>query len=252
MRVITEALLRSEFKKLNTATEYCVNKNCIVTPSARAYLKDKKIQLIFSDDDLHIPKDSSKTKIDLKYKKIEHGYICHTTGADIETKREHTTQIFANRLVTKDHPRIVLRGKLDSLQSEILEVQIIAEHQKCTKLLEDLEEVLSFTRNILRAEVLEEELGDLEVIGLREEEIRKMSHNPKKHFGVEHILPHYKQGELTVRLNSLRSSAREVELQAIKSFRVGSEIQRLDIIRALNRLSSCIYIMMLKNHAKLY
>lgn len=251
MKLITEALLRTEFKKLNNLTEYYVEKNCIVTPSARAYLKDRKIQLVYKKK-LQTDVATSKNEVNLEYKKTEHGYVCNVTGEHIKVKPEHMTQVFANRLVTKDHPRIVLRGKLDSLQSKILEIQITAENKKCTKLLEELEEALNFTRNILRAEVLEEELVKIELIGLNEEEIRKMSHNPKKYFGIEHILPHYKQGELTIKLNSLRSSVREVELQAIKSFRLGNEIQRLDIIRALNRLSSCIYIMMLKNHAKLY
>ncbi|MBN4050749.1 MAG: cobalamin adenosyltransferase [Alkaliphilus sp.] len=251
MRLITEALLRSEFKKLNNLSEYHVDKNCIVTPSARAYLKDRKIMLVFRESK-SLDSKKEEIKSNSGYVSIQHGYVCNDTGEHIKVKPEHMTQVFANRLVTKDHPRIVLRGKLDSLQSKILEVQIIAEKKKCTKLLEELEEGLNFTRNILRAEVLEEELAEIELIGLNEEEIRKMSHNPKKHFGIEHILPHYKQGELTIRLNSLRSSVREVELQAIKSFRIGNEIQRLDIIRALNRLSSCIYIMMLKNHAKLY
>lgn len=251
MKLITEALLRTEFKKLNNLTEYYVEKNCIVTPSARAYLKDRKIQLVYKKK-LQTDVATSKNEVNLEYKKTEHGYVCNVTGEHIKVKPEYMTQVFANRLVTKDHPRIVLRGKLDSLQSKILEIQITAENKKCTKLLEELEEALNFTRNILRAEVLEEELVKIELIGLNEEEIRKMSHNPKKYFGIEHILPHYKQGELTIKLNSLRSSVREVELQAIKSFRLGNEIQRLDIIRALNRLSSCIYIMMLKNHAKLY
>ena len=75
------------------------------------------------------------------------------------------------------------------------------------------------------------------MFGLLEEDIRKMSHNPKKHIGVAHILPDYKMGEILIGLNAIRSGAREVELSSIP-------LNRKDITKSLNRLSSAVYVMM--------
>ncbi|WDU82155.1 hypothetical protein [Caloramator sp. Dgby_cultured_2] len=89
------------------------------------------------------------------------------------------THLYGNRLVLKDHPRIILRGKLDTLQAKILEVQVAASKNKMEKLVEDLDEILKFVRSILRAEVLEEKLEDMKLLGLDEEQLREMSQNPK-------------------------------------------------------------------------
>jgi ethanolamine utilization cobalamin adenosyltransferase len=47
-------------------------------------------------------------------------------------------------------------------------------------------------------------------------------------------------------LNKLRTLIREVEITAVDAFVSELEIQKIDLLRALNRLSSAIYIMMLK------
>ncbi|MPN32240.1 hypothetical protein SDC9_179716 [bioreactor metagenome] len=156
------------------------------------------------------------------------------------------TQLYGNRLVYKDHPRIMLRGMLDSLQAQLLELQLKASAGKAEKLVEELEEVLQYIRNILKCEVLEEEFPKINLLGLNEDELREWSHNPMKHFNMKHVLPNYNMGELVLGLNALRSSSREVELGAIKAFKTEDGVVRTDLLKALNRLSSCLYIMMLK------
>lgn len=64
-----------------------------------------------------------------------------------------------------------------------------------------------------------------------------MSHHPKEYLGIDHILPDYKMGEILIGLNAIRSCAREAELSGIP-------LEREDIIKALNRLSSAVYVMM--------
>ena len=111
------------------------------------------------------------------------------------------TQLYGNELVLKNHSNIIFRGKLDSLQSKILEIQVMANKNNEKKLVEELQEVLNFARDILKAEVLNEEFEDIALFGLSEKEIRAISHNPKKHLGVEHVLPNYEMGEIVVGLN---------------------------------------------------
>ncbi|QEK12643.1 cobalamin adenosyltransferase [Crassaminicella thermophila] len=251
MKVLTEATLRAEFKNI-IPSRYYVDAEALITPSARQYLKDKNVELIVKNKERKEEKIENDNKpSNSSNDKITPIYVSYYSGGTFEKKPEYMTQIYGNKLVYKDNNRIIFRGKLDSFQSQILELQVYVHSKKIDKLIKELDEILNFTRKILRAEVLNEELNEMRVLELDEQQLRDMSHNPKKYFGIDHILPNYKMGGIIIKLNSLRSSVREVEISAIKAFRK-EEIQRLDIIKALNRLSSAIYIMMCKFKAGLY
>ncbi|ABR46494.1 cobalamin adenosyltransferase [Alkaliphilus metalliredigens QYMF] len=248
MKVLTETSLRMEFKNKFPKT-YSINSGILVTPSAKQYLKEKRIELIVEEEqDLEKQEVVSTDPKEVNQKQKQQvlpKYKCYFSGGFFESKPEHMTQLHGNFLVNKDHPRIVLRGKLDSFQAQILEVQVILNNRKEKKLLADLSEVLTFVRSILRAEVLEEPFNQCEILGLGEAELRKMSHNPEQFFDVNHFLPDYSMGTVLIKLNSLRSAAREVEIVGVKAFTgANGDIKRVDMIQALNRLSSCLYIMM--------
>ena len=228
MSLLTEIELRKQLRNTDIK-EYEVEKGVIITPSAKQYLQDKNIKLVIVDI--------------LGAKKQEKPLI----NKEEEGKPEHMTQLYGNKLVPKDHRRIEFRGKLDSLQSKILEVQVISIKLQNEAVAKELEEILCFVRNILRAEVLEEKLPEFWLIGMSENDLREVSHNPKKHFNMDHFIPSYKMGEIVIALNSIRSNIREVEICSFKAFKdIDGEITRSDIIRYLNRLSSCLYVMMLK------
>jgi len=244
MSLLTESELRRQLKNTDIK-EFEVVKGVIITPSAKQYLHDKNIKLVIVDTlgvnkqcDSKIEKED-EGKIFPKYKCLQGGYL--------EEKPEHLTQLYGNKLVPKDHPRIEFRGRVDSLQSKILETQVLALKLKNEGVAKDLEEILTFVRNILRAEVLEENLPEFSLLGMSENDLREMSHNPKKYFNMDHFMPSYKMGEIVVALNSIRSNTREVEIYGFKAFKnIDGEITRNDIMRYLNRLSSCLYIMMFK------
>lgn len=206
----------------------------MITPSARQYLKDRKIELVFEEE--RGEKEEQKPA----------GYIFAEAGCPMDEKPEYMTQLYGKRLVYKNHPRIILRGAIDSLQSRILLLQAEAAEEKKDKLVDELEEVLQYVRNIMRCEVLEEEFAAIKLLGLEDEELRRQSHNPPKFFGMKHILPDHGMGRLALLLNALRSNVREVEACAVAAFRKEEGMEREDLVKALNRLSSCIYIMMLK------
>ena len=48
-----------------------------------------------------------------------------------ERKQEHTTHLLGAAVVIKTHPRIELRGRLDSLNAAIIRVQIQAREAGC-------------------------------------------------------------------------------------------------------------------------
>lgn len=248
MGVLTESELRAQLKN-KKLDKYVVTPEVLITPSARQYLKDRNIELVVEEK---IEEVKEEPKGEIKDNRMLPKYKCTYSGGFFEKKPEYMTQLYGNKLVYKDHPRIILRGRIDSLEAKILEVQILAVQLKAEKLLKDLQEILQFVRNILRAEVLEEKLPELKLLGLNDGELREMSHHPNKYFNIGHIIPGYEMGEMVIALNSIRSMVRETEIQALRAFKKDDGIEREDIILAFNRLSSCMYILMIKFLAGLY
>lgn len=245
MSVITESEIRTRLKgkDVKEIKELKVLKGEIVTPSAKSFLSDNNIQLKYVDSEEEI-KETEEKKVVIK----EHNYKFKTIyGGYLEEKPEHMTHLYGNVLVFKDHKRIIFRGKIDSLESKILETQITCSKLGMIKLVNDLQEVLDFVRNVLRCEVLNEKLQEVNLQGMTAEELREKSHNPQKYFGIGHFFPDHTMGEVVIALNSCRSLTRETELIAFSTFKNEyGDVEREDLIRGLNRLSSLFWIMMFK------
>jgi len=112
---------------------------------------------------------------------------------------------------------------------------------------DDLQVIVEFVRRLLRHEITGNEVADFNLLGLDADGLRERSHNPKKYFGHSHMLVSYKMGPLCIALNTLRAMVRETELSAAIAFKeADGKVGRDDIIRALNRLSSLLYILMFK------
>ena len=158
-------------------------------------------------------------------------------------KPEPMTHLNGDTLVPKTHPRIFLRGKLDSLESTLILCQL-----QLPALTQPLGELLAQTRRILRCEVLEEPLKEVRLLGLTEEELRRRSHIPQEYYGVPHFMPEATDGETIAHLNRLRCQVRETELAAAAAFPEG---QREDLLQALNRMSSAVYLLMIQQKQKL-
>lgn len=223
---------------LSERGEFHLGKDTILTPSARAYLTEKNITII--ERGVHPKKEVEVTDP----KKEE--YIT-SFGVVLDHKPEHMTHLRGNHLVFKDHPRIQLRGAIDSLESEIILVQIVAQKDNKPQLVDDLQEVIQFIRKLLQCELTEQPVEDFKLQGLNESEIREQSYHPSQYFGMKHFLPNVKYGEVTAHLNRLRTLTRKTEIIAFKAFRLSDGTMiRNDIIQAFNRLSSLFWIMMFK------
>lgn len=205
MKVLTEADLRTK-QISDQKKEYHIPSNVFVTPAAKEYLRDRKIKIV--------------------------------TDPGGCQKAEEMTHIKGDRLVKKDHPRIVLRGKLDSLQAKILllEARYLGQDRLC----EDLDHILAQSRAILAAEVKEVPLEEETLLGMDLDKIREMSHQVKTYFGMDHPVPKASMGLLAMELNLLRTQVREAELSAVQAFPEGDPYK---IVKHLNRLSSGVYIL---------
>ena len=247
MKLITEQDLRAEIGGRDLRT-YLVDRGTIVTPSARQYLGDRKIDLVIRDETPPPPRTETVFSPAPLAAAERRARFIGPDGGTFTEKPEHLTHLSGNRLVTKGHPRIALRGKMDSMQSKILELQVRAVEHGNRVLAEELEELLEFVRTLLSAEVTGRPVEECALLGLGLDEIRAMSHAPKKTFGKGHLRAHYSMGALCTGLNALRSEVREVELAAFRAFSGGDGgIDRQDILRALNRLSSAFYILIYRH-----
>lgn len=242
--VLTEERLRFLYKKDENIKEICLEKGTILTPSARQFLIDKDIKVVDKIVGKHNGVEEVK-KIGNEESKPKYKGVL---GELYVEKPEYMTQIYGNILVKKDDKRIIFRGVIDSFQSRWLVLMKELEEIKNTKLQKDLESVEKFIKNILVSEVIGEALVDIRVLEKSLDEIRDISHNPKKYFNREHLFGICSKDSYTViKLNEMRALSRELEIKGVEAFvKENGTIERRDILLALNRLSSAIYIMMLR------
>ncbi len=249
LKVITEAILRVELKASEPEVYY-IPEGKILSPAAREYLQQRKIK-ISKDKPPAVaePEEAPQTQsaaAPAKQAPAAAKYIDDETGAFFTEKPEHMTHLHGNVLVPKADARIQFRGKLDSLQAQIVLAQaIIHEEGGSIKLIDDLGDILGVLREMMRCDVLGEEFKNERIIGLNHAELRERSHDPMKFFNIQQmLLPDYTMGKHYALLNGLRTQIRETEVAANQAFRDGRKCTRPDIIEELNRLSSALHIMM--------
>lgn len=196
-----------------------------LTPAARDYLQGEKIQIL--------PAEQARIE---KYRLLTGGYI--------EEKPEHMTHLHSDVLVVKNHLRIRFRGAMDSLEAALLNCQQVT----CR---EEVGQILDLARRLIRCEVMDEPVGEFTLCGLTEQEQRNRSHFPQDYYGIAHFMPSVGDGAAVLALNTCRCAARNAELWAVDAFLDDEgSLKRMDIVRALNRMSSMLYILMIREKAK--
>ncbi len=194
-----------------------------LTPSARDWLRRERIEIL--------PAWQAKP---------EHYRL--KNGALLDEKPEHFTHLHGDILVCKTDPVIAFRGAMDTLEAELLLAQ-----QAAPPFRQQLAEVLSLARDIVRREVLCEPVRAEALCGLTERELRAHSHFPQEYYGQPHFMPEYTDGAALLQINRARCAARAAELAAARAFVTDDGCcEREDLLRALNRMSSMIYILMIR------
>ena len=161
------------------------------------------------------------------------------SGGFLEEKPEHMTHLYGDVLVEKSHPRIRFRGAMDTLEAELLLCQLDIPH-----LAQELGEILDLARYLLRCEVLGESVEERPLCGLDTKQLRERSHRPQDFYGQPHFMPSAGDGAAVLRLNRIRCAVRYTELMAVAALP-----EREDLLRALNRMSSFVYILMIRERS---
>ena len=101
------------------------------------------------------------------------------------------------------------------------------------------------------SDALGEPLGEQAIVGLSDEDLHRLSHQPLRYLDHDHLVPEASHGRDAALLNLLRTKVRETETVAAQVFITRSfEVLRPDILQALNRLSSTVYVMMILSVTK--
>ena len=218
-KAVQENIRNKEGKRV-----FYLGKGHQLTSDARDWLSQERIPIL--------PAESAKPD----------GYRLQN-GAVFQEKPEHMTHLNAEFLVEKTHPRIAFRGGMDSLEAALL---LAAAHCQ-GKIREELTEALAYARYLLGQEVLEEPIVCKALGGMDEKQLRERSHRPQDFYGKPHFMPEPQDGTEMLLVNLARCRAREAELLAVKAFQDADGLPtRPDLIRALNRLSSFLYLIMVE------
>lgn len=206
---------------------FYLGKGDLLTSDARDYLQSERIAIL--------PAQEAKKE---SYRLL--------SGGTVTEKPEHYTHLNGELLVPKTHPRIRFRGQVDTLEAAIL---LTAGHIPGQK--KALSDILSLARRLIRCDVLEEPVGQVVLDGLDEALARRQSHFPQEYFGIPHFMPEPEDTVQVLMLNWLRTLARQTELAAVEAFTDENGCPtRLDILQAANRLSSMLYILMLREKSQ--
>ena len=220
----TEDMVRQNLRNREGKRVFYLAKGDTLTPGARDWLSRERVEIL--------PAEMAKPDC---YRLL--------SGALLTEKPEHMTHLNGNVLVLKTHPRIRFRGKMDTLEGELLWCALQSDGQ----LRKDLEEILNLARLLIRCDVLEEDVPERKLCGLTAEELRSHSHRPQDYYGQTHFMPEISDGAQILRLNRCRCAAREAELAAAAAFTdENGNATRTDILRAMNRMSSMLYILMIQ------
>jgi ethanolamine utilization cobalamin adenosyltransferase len=168
-------------------------------------------------------------------------------------KPEHMTHLRGNVLVRKDHPRIVFRGYIDLLEAELLLAWRTAREEGYAEVAATLSESLDFVRSLIRCDVLGEKKTDWTLAGYTPDELREKSHHPETYFGQPHFMATGEDSATLLAVNHVRAVVRQTELAAYSAFKeFDGTMSREDIQLALNRLSSLMWIVMIRLKAGQY
>ena len=214
--------VRDNIRNRDGKRVFYLGKGDQLTSDAREYLTRERIEIL----------PASQAKPD-RYRLMGGGFA--------EEKPEHMTHLNAQVLVSKDHPRIRFRGMIDLLEAELL--LCIG---SCPHVSVQLGEILAFVRELIRCDVLEKPVEQKRLCGLTMDELRSRSHRPQDYYGQPHFMPEPADDKSLLQVNRARCVARQVELAAVEAFsdREGNPT-RLDILQAMNRVSSMLYLVMI-------
>ncbi len=209
-----------------------------LTPSAAEFAAQMRVTLLQDGASAPAASPAPKQSAPKQSAPAPEPCPCPENGA----AEDGMTHLDATVMAPKSHPRIVLRGKLDTLLSAVVltETQFDPKNRLSGFLKTCLADVRGWVLQVLTAEVSGSAPSIPGMGGMDPETLRTVSRDPKRYLGLDHYCPDPALGANAALCNWLRALARETEVAAVQS-RLG----RPELTGALNRLSSALYVLTL-------
>lgn len=151
------------------------------------------------------------------------------------------THLDADTQVHKSHPRIELRGRLDTLigVAVVVQTQFDPKNRLPETLRTGLADLKNWLWQMLCSEVSGQPLPALTVCGMPPAMLQAVCLDPMAHIGQPHVVPDAGLGPNVALLNWFRAQVRELEVLLAKTG------ERDDLLEAANRLSTAASVLML-------
>jgi len=244
--VVTESELRDQLRRPGHGDTVIVPEGARMSPSARDFVNQWNLVVVerapvarvLARRDWDMPSSFPVTPTD--------GPCCSTCGGHVVDKPSSLTQLNAHHYAPKTHPRIVLRGQIDSLHALILLVQSMARDAEANQARSCLGTLAAYCRELMSAEYNERPCAPLELDGAAEADVHHATHDPLTALGIDHLVINDTEPVLQHWLNVARTQARELEITALQTFVSPHHPYGASICHGLNRLSSAIYYVALR------
>lgn len=258
MTVITEADLRDQLRRPVSGARVVVPAGARLSPAANDFIAQWKLQVETGGVEPTAQMTDAGTSVPAATQPWQHeavfpvaapgdeGVRCTCCGSPVAQKGDNLTQLNAHHFVVKTHPRIRLRGQVDSLHAWVLLTESYARHEQLEWLGEALAVLAAYCRELTSAEYNERPVADLDLPGWDMEQIHRATHDPQGVLGVPHATLNGGSPILAHWLNVCRTQARELELTGLQAFDSPHHPYGASINHALNRLSSAFYFLQLR------
>lgn len=258
--IVTEADLRDQLRRPSMGAQVTVPTGARLSPSAADFVKQWALVMVdpgaaaAADDqgNAHGEHDRDWDKASVFPVNFA-GELpsCLVCGTPLKKKPSELTQLDAHHYALKTHPRIKLRGEVDSLHALVLLIQRMARQDGDLVLAHDLGTIAAYCRELTSAEYNGRPVAQLELSDWDADRIHLATHDPKGTLGIEHLTIDENEPELQHWLNMARTRSREIEITAMEAFGTPAPDWGATICHAFNRLSSTFYFLQLRMKAGL-
>lgn len=241
--IVTEAALREQLRHPRHGAPVHVPAGAVLSPSARDFVAQWDLEL---REDGPAPAAATFDRPTWDTPSAftfdaDAAPRCTTCGSEVADKPDHLTQIDACHLGPKTHPRIVLRGKLDTLQAAVLLAGRAAHDAAATATADHLDQVAAYVRELLAAEYQGRPAAPPSLAGLDDHALHAATHDPRGSLGVDHLTPASTDPAVLLWCNWARALAREAELAALVAHPDPHDPVATALVHGCNRLSSVLY-----------
>lgn len=250
--IVTEAELRDQLRRPVIGAQVRIPTGARLSPSAADFVKQWQLVVLepavpgeqARDADVDRPEWDTPSRFPVAAN--AEPPRCTQCGTPVTDKPDGLTQLNSCHLTAKTHPRIRLRGRVDTLHALVLLAQSRAGAPELGWLADELGTLAAYCRELTSAEYNERPVADLALGRWDAEAIHRATHDPQAELGVAHLTISGASPELQHWLNLCRATSRELELVALDAFASPHHPYGASICHALNRLSSTFYFLQLR------